>query len=137
MNSTSISLLHRLQQTEDSENWNRLVDLYAPLLRAWLRKYEVQDSDADDLVQRTLRQILVPGDFGDPSDLRHQLHQPAHIRFAHAKSFADIADARRREAAIAGDPFLWIRARICRLTKTSDNDHLFFPGSLIRTGLSV
>jgi RNA polymerase sigma-70 factor (ECF subfamily) len=28
--------------------------LYAPLIRAWLRKYDVQDSDADDLVQEVL-----------------------------------------------------------------------------------
>jgi len=30
------------------------VELYAPLIRAWLRKYEVQDSDTDDLVQEVL-----------------------------------------------------------------------------------
>ncbi len=54
MNSTSISLLNRLQQTDDSKNWNRLVELYAPLLRVWLRKYDVQASDADDLVQEVL-----------------------------------------------------------------------------------
>ena len=52
MNSTSISLLDRLQQTDDSKNWNRLVDLYVPLLRAWIRKYNVQPSD--DLVQEVL-----------------------------------------------------------------------------------
>jgi RNA polymerase sigma-70 factor (ECF subfamily) len=28
--------------------------LYTPLIRAWLRKYDVQDSDADDLVQEVL-----------------------------------------------------------------------------------
>ena len=54
MNSTSISLLNRLQRTDDSTNWNRLVELYAPLLRVWLRKYDVQASDADDLVQEVL-----------------------------------------------------------------------------------
>ena len=58
MNSTSISLLNRLQQTDDSKNWNRLVELYAPLLRVWLRKYDVQASDADDLVQEVLMAIL-------------------------------------------------------------------------------
>jgi RNA polymerase sigma-70 factor (ECF subfamily) len=58
MNSTSISLLNRLQQTDDSKNWNRLVGLYAPLLRAWLRKYDVQDSDADDIVQEVLAAVL-------------------------------------------------------------------------------
>ena len=54
MNETSLSLLHRLRHAPESESWNRLVDLYAPLIRAWLRKYDVQDCDADDLVQEVL-----------------------------------------------------------------------------------
>jgi RNA polymerase sigma-70 factor (ECF subfamily) len=54
MNDTSLSLLARLRRSPESESWNRLVDLYAPLIRAWLRKYDVQDSDADDLVQEVL-----------------------------------------------------------------------------------
>ncbi len=54
MAETSLSLLNRLQQIDDSENWNRLVGLYGPLLNAWLRKYDVQSSDADDLVQDVL-----------------------------------------------------------------------------------
>lgn len=57
MNSTSVSLLDRLQESDDSQNWNRLVDLYAPLLRVWLRKYDVQPSDADDLVQEVLTAV--------------------------------------------------------------------------------
>jgi RNA polymerase sigma factor (sigma-70 family) len=57
MTSTSISLLNRLQQTDDSKNWNRLVELYAPLLRVWLRKYSLQASDADDLVQEVLMAV--------------------------------------------------------------------------------
>ena len=57
MNSTSISLLMRLQQTDDSRNWNRLVELYSPLLLLWLRKYDVQKSDADDLVQEVLMAV--------------------------------------------------------------------------------
>ena len=54
METTSLSLLARLQQEPDSENWNRLVDIYTPLVRVWLQKYDVQDSDADDLVQEVL-----------------------------------------------------------------------------------
>ena len=54
MNETSISLLDRLRCSTESENWNRLVELYTPLIRAWLRKYDVQDSDAEDLVQEVL-----------------------------------------------------------------------------------
>ena len=51
---TSLSLLARLRRSPESETWSRLVDLYAPLIRAWLRKYDVQDSDADDLTQEVL-----------------------------------------------------------------------------------
>ncbi len=38
----------------DSESWNRLVELYAPLMRRWLRAYEVPGADVDDLVQEVL-----------------------------------------------------------------------------------
>ena len=62
MNETSLSLLNRLRSSPKSETWNRLVELYAPLIRAWLRKYDVQDSDADDLVQEVL--LAVSKDLG-------------------------------------------------------------------------
>ena len=54
MNETSLSLLNRLGQSSDSEAWNRLVGLYTPLLKRWLARYDIQDSDADDLVQEVL-----------------------------------------------------------------------------------
>lgn len=54
MNETSLSLLSRLRGATDADSWSRLVELYAPLIRVWLRKYDVQDSDADDLVQDVL-----------------------------------------------------------------------------------
>ena len=54
MHETSLSLLERLRQSPKNEGWNRLADLYTPLIRAWLRRYDVQDSDADDLVQEVL-----------------------------------------------------------------------------------
>lgn len=62
MDETSLSLLTRLRRSPESETWNRLVDLYAPLLRSWLRKYDVQDADADDLVQEVL--LAVSKDLG-------------------------------------------------------------------------
>jgi len=62
VNETSLSLLARLRHSPESENWNRLVDLYAPLIRIWLRKYDVQESDADDLVQEVL--LAVSKDLG-------------------------------------------------------------------------
>jgi RNA polymerase sigma-70 factor (ECF subfamily) len=57
MHETSLSLLERLRQSPENEGWNRLADLYTPLIRAWLRRYDVQDSDANDLVQEVLLAI--------------------------------------------------------------------------------
>ena len=42
MHQTSLSLLQQLREQPEPELWRRLVDLYAPLLRNWLRQYEVQ-----------------------------------------------------------------------------------------------
>ena len=54
MSETSHSLLDRLRSRPDGEAWQRLVGLYTPLLRGWLRRHGVQESDADDLVQEVL-----------------------------------------------------------------------------------
>jgi len=62
MNETSLSLLNRLRCAPGSETWTRLADLYTPLIRAWLRKYDVQDSDAADLTQEVL--LAVSKDLG-------------------------------------------------------------------------
>ena len=48
------SLLARARQTSDTESWDRIVALYAPLMRRWLHAYEVPDADADDVVQEVL-----------------------------------------------------------------------------------
>jgi RNA polymerase sigma-70 factor (ECF subfamily) len=54
MDDTSVSLLDRLQQVPDGEAWAQLLNVYEPLLRTWLRIYDVPDHDADDLVQDVL-----------------------------------------------------------------------------------
>ena len=54
MHETSLSLLERLRHSPEDESWTRLAGLYTPLIRAWLRRYDVQDSDANDLVQEVL-----------------------------------------------------------------------------------
>ena len=51
---TSLSLLDQLSAKGDQQSWQRLADLYTPVLRNWLRRYELQESDADDLVQDVL-----------------------------------------------------------------------------------
>lgn len=51
MDSTSASLLQRVKRANEAEAWDRLVQLYAPLLYGWARRLGLQDSDAADLVQ--------------------------------------------------------------------------------------
>jgi RNA polymerase sigma-70 factor (ECF subfamily) len=51
---TSLSLLQRAACTGDADSWARLTALYAPLMRRWLVKYDVQAADADDLIQEVL-----------------------------------------------------------------------------------
>ncbi|MFV1967522.1 MAG: RNA polymerase sigma factor [Pirellulaceae bacterium] len=58
MEETSLSLLDRVCQETDSESWNRLVGLYAPLLKRWLKRYEVQHSDAEDLLQEVFTTLV-------------------------------------------------------------------------------
>jgi RNA polymerase sigma factor (sigma-70 family) len=54
MSPTSATLLERLRDRADSEAWQRLVDLYSPLLSNWLRRHALQNADEDDLVQEVL-----------------------------------------------------------------------------------
>jgi RNA polymerase sigma-70 factor (ECF subfamily) len=58
MAETSLSLLDRLQQQPDAEAWRRLVDLYTPLIRGWLRRQQVAPHDADDLSQDVLAVVV-------------------------------------------------------------------------------
>jgi RNA polymerase sigma-70 factor (ECF subfamily) len=55
---TSLSLLDRARRQTDDESWNRLVGVYQPLLKSWLARYQVQSSDADDLVQEVLTVVF-------------------------------------------------------------------------------
>ncbi len=58
METTSVSLLRRLQQPGDESAWGRFVDLYTPLLFRWAARMGLQDSDAADLVQEVLLLLL-------------------------------------------------------------------------------
>ena len=60
---TSQSLIDQLHNESDAAAWQRLVELYSPLLRGWLDRYEVQPADADDLVQDVLVVVMreLPG----------------------------------------------------------------------------
>jgi RNA polymerase sigma-70 factor (ECF subfamily) len=55
MEPTSLSLLERLQQAGSSHpDWQRLDDLYRPLIRAWLGRVPGLGDEVDDLTQEVL-----------------------------------------------------------------------------------
>jgi len=51
MNTTSVTLLERLQRPTEPEAWGRFVALYTPLLFYWVRRAGLRGEDAADLVQ--------------------------------------------------------------------------------------
>lgn len=57
---TSLSLLQQLQDRDrpDNESWTRLVELYSPLIRGWLRRHGMTGQDADDVVQEILSVVF-------------------------------------------------------------------------------
>jgi RNA polymerase sigma-70 factor (ECF subfamily) len=58
MSETSVSLLERLRLQPDEDSWKRFVDLYVPLIRGWLRRYQVTQEDAQDLAQEVMAVVL-------------------------------------------------------------------------------
>lgn len=58
MNSTSASLLRRLQQPDQEQAWQRFVDLYAPLIFYWGKNHGLNAADAADLVQDVLAILI-------------------------------------------------------------------------------
>ncbi len=58
MPDTSITFLDRLRLQPDAEAWHRFVDIYAPLIRGWLRRYCVAEQDAEDLTQEVMTVMI-------------------------------------------------------------------------------
>ncbi len=58
MSETSLSLLDRARGDANDESWQHLASAYSPLLRAWLLRFEVSTTDADDLVQEVLLTVV-------------------------------------------------------------------------------
>ena len=58
MDSTSLSLLRRLRQTDHEAAWERFVELYAPLIFHWGRRQGLNPTDATDLVQDVMATLV-------------------------------------------------------------------------------
>jgi RNA polymerase sigma-70 factor (ECF subfamily) len=55
---TSLSLLERLQAQPDAASWQRLVEIYTPLIRGWLQRDPTLREEADDLTQEVLSVLI-------------------------------------------------------------------------------
>jgi RNA polymerase sigma-70 factor (ECF subfamily) len=66
---TRPSLLLRIRDSNDGLAWSEFVSLYAPLLHRYGMRHGLQDADAADLAQDTLRHVLraAPGFVYDPA----------------------------------------------------------------------
>ncbi|OAI46809.1 hypothetical protein AYO44_10765 [Planctomycetaceae bacterium SCGC AG-212-F19] len=58
MFTTSVSLLERLREPGAKPSWERFVRLYTPLLYYWVRRLNMQEQDAADLVQDVLTTLV-------------------------------------------------------------------------------
>ena len=56
-NSIASSLLYRAQNHEDAA-WNRVNQLFGPIINGWIRKSGIPDVDADDISQQVLQQVF-------------------------------------------------------------------------------
>ena len=54
---TRPSLLVRLRDSRDTEAWNWFVAVYGPLIYSFARKHGLQDADAADLMQESMRVV--------------------------------------------------------------------------------
>jgi RNA polymerase sigma-70 factor (ECF subfamily) len=53
---TSLSLLERVK-ANDQQAWQRLLDLYSPLVYHWCARWHVKGADADDVVQEVFEGV--------------------------------------------------------------------------------
>jgi RNA polymerase sigma-70 factor (ECF subfamily) len=58
MADTPLSLLARVRNEGQPIDWDRLLQLYSPLLRSWLQSHPLQGADVDDLLQDILAVLV-------------------------------------------------------------------------------
>jgi RNA polymerase sigma-70 factor (ECF subfamily) len=116
LTATPISLLERLRLRPDADSWQRLVDLYAPLVASWLRALGIQVADGDDLTQEVLTTLVreLPG-------FRHNLRPGAFRRWLRGIVLNRVRAFRRARQPIpaAGQPSL---ERALDLLEEPDSD---------------
>lgn len=102
MDTTSVSLLHRVRVPSDQEAWNRFVDLYTPMIYRWALDIGLPKSDASDLVQDiflTLSEKLPSFEYDESKNFRGWLKAVTANR---TKDFL----RRRNRQAVKGGSFV-------------------------------
>jgi RNA polymerase sigma-70 factor (ECF subfamily) len=75
LETTPISLLERLRANPTEENWNRLVEIYTPLIKGELSQSRIPQEDIDDLSQEIFVVLL--------RELPHFVHSGRNGAFRH------------------------------------------------------
>jgi RNA polymerase sigma-70 factor, ECF subfamily len=101
LSETPLSLLERLRLRPDPASWQRLVDLYTPLIAGWLRRQDVQPADVEDLTQEVLGVLI-----RELPHFQHDLRRGAFRRWlrAIAVNRLRIFWRTRRPLPVGGDP---------------------------------
>jgi RNA polymerase sigma-70 factor (ECF subfamily) len=85
---TSASLLQRVRERNDAAGWERLVQLYTPLIRTWAGRHVPQSDDVNDVVQQVFTVVVTRlPEFvhnGRPGAFRHWLRS---ITVNHLRAF--------------------------------------------------
>lgn len=95
---TSLSLLESIRlEPQNPQAWQAFVDRYEPRIRGWCRRWRLQSSDADDVLQDVLVRLF--------ASLREFRYDPARsfrrwLRTVAMHAWCDIAAARRRELGL-------------------------------------
>ena len=102
---TSASLLRRVRHDDgDPAAWHEFVARYGPRIHAWCRHWNLQESDAQDVTQEVLLQLL--------EKLRHFEYDPARSFRAWLKTIVhhawqDFLARRERAGLGSGDSDVW------------------------------
>jgi RNA polymerase sigma-70 factor (ECF subfamily) len=110
----------------DSASWQRLVDLYTPLIHYWLGSYSLQASDADDLTQEVLSAVV-----RELPQFRHDLRQGAFRRWLRTVAVNRLRNfwraQRKRPIALGAGDFEAVLSQLedpeSRLSRLWDEEH--------------
>jgi RNA polymerase sigma-70 factor (ECF subfamily) len=98
---TRSSLLARLRDdASDQSAWQEFVDRYGPAIKAWCRRWNLQESDAEDVTQQVLLKVAVK--------LRHFVYDPersfrAWLKTVARHAWSDFVAEQERGGAGSGD----------------------------------